>query len=72
MWTVGQRNFDLNHAVEERTGRRHWAQGGLLYNVLLALFFEWGIGHLDVDLERVWRGEKDWREALRVTATGGT
>ena len=35
-----------------------------LYNALLAAFFEWGIAIYDVELERVWRGEKNWREAL--------
>ena len=35
-----------------------------LYNALLAAFFEWGIAIYDVELERVWRGEKGWGEAL--------
>jgi NADPH-dependent stearoyl-CoA 9-desaturase len=35
-----------------------------LYNTALALFFEWGIAVYDVELERVWRGEKSWSEAL--------
>ncbi|WP_086668475.1 fatty acid desaturase family protein [Lentzea kentuckyensis] len=30
----------------------------------LAMFFEWGITIYDVELERAWRGEKSWREAL--------
>ncbi|MFC3891260.1 fatty acid desaturase family protein [Lentzea rhizosphaerae] len=34
------------------------------YNVALAMFFEWGITIYDVELERAWRGEKSWREAL--------
>jgi len=35
-----------------------------LYNAVLAAFFEWGIAIYDVELERVWRGEKRWQEAL--------
>jgi linoleoyl-CoA desaturase len=35
-----------------------------LYNVVLAVFFEWGIAIYDVELERAWRGEKSWGEAL--------
>ena len=35
-----------------------------LYNAALAAFFEWGIAIYDVELERVWRGEKRWNEAL--------
>jgi NADPH-dependent stearoyl-CoA 9-desaturase len=35
-----------------------------LYNAVLAAFFEWGIAIYDVELERVWRGEKRWNEAL--------
>ena len=31
---------------------------------VLAAFFEWGIAIYDVELERAWRGEKPWREAL--------
>jgi linoleoyl-CoA desaturase len=34
------------------------------YNLLLAAFFEYGIAIYDVELERVWRGQKSWREAL--------
>jgi fatty acid desaturase len=34
------------------------------YNAVLAAFFEWGIAIYDVELERAWRGEKPWREAL--------
>jgi fatty acid desaturase len=35
-----------------------------LYNALLASLFEWGIAIYDVELERAWRGEKSWSEAL--------
>ena len=35
-----------------------------LYNAALAIFFEWGIAIYDVELERAWRGEKSWGEAL--------
>ena len=35
-----------------------------LYNLVLAALFEWGIAIYDVELERVWRGEKSWAEAL--------
>ncbi|PKK16103.1 acyl-CoA desaturase [Thermomonospora sp. CIF 1] len=35
------------------------------YNALLALFFEYGIAIYDAELERVAKGEKDAREALR-------
>ncbi|WP_408610621.1 fatty acid desaturase family protein, partial [Lentzea terrae] len=34
------------------------------YNLVLAMFFEWGITIYDVELERAWRGEKSWRTAL--------
>jgi linoleoyl-CoA desaturase len=35
-----------------------------LYNAMLAAFFEWGIAIYDVELERAWRGEKGWGDAL--------
>ncbi|MEV8517712.1 acyl-CoA desaturase [Dactylosporangium sp. NPDC051484] len=35
-----------------------------LYNAALAVAFEWGIAIYDVELERAWRGEKRWGEAL--------
>ncbi len=35
-----------------------------LYNAVLATLFEWGIAIYDVELERAWRGEKSWGEAL--------
>lgn len=34
------------------------------YNAVLATFFEWGIAIYDVELERAWRGEKSWGQAL--------
>ncbi|GII24823.1 fatty acid desaturase family protein [Planosporangium mesophilum] len=40
-----------------------------LYNAILAAFFEWGIAIYDAELERAWRGEKSWTEAL--TQLGG-
>jgi len=36
-----------------------------LYNAVLAAFFEYGIAIYDAELERVWRGDKSWRDALR-------
>jgi linoleoyl-CoA desaturase len=35
-----------------------------LYNGVLAMFFEWGIAVYDAEIERAWRGEKSWGEAL--------
>jgi len=35
-----------------------------VYNLVLAVLFEWGIAIYDVELERAWRGEKSWAEAL--------
>ncbi|GAA2593213.1 acyl-CoA desaturase [Dactylosporangium fulvum] len=35
-----------------------------IYNAALALAFEWGIAIYDVELERAWRGEKRWSEAM--------
>jgi NADPH-dependent stearoyl-CoA 9-desaturase len=35
-----------------------------IYNAVLAAFFEFGIAIYDVELERAWRGQKPWREAL--------
>jgi linoleoyl-CoA desaturase len=35
-----------------------------LYNAVLAMFFEWGIAVYDAEIERAWRGEKSWGEAL--------
>jgi fatty acid desaturase len=40
-----------------------------IYNAVLATVFEWGIAIYDVELERAWRGEKSWAEAL--TQLGG-
>jgi linoleoyl-CoA desaturase len=31
-----------------------------VYNLLLAVFFEWGIAVYDTEIERAWRGEKSW------------
>jgi fatty acid desaturase len=35
-----------------------------VYNAILAAGFEWGIAIYDVELERAFRGEKPWAEAL--------
>jgi fatty acid desaturase len=40
-----------------------------IYNLVLATLFEWGIAIYDVELERAWRGEKGWADAL--TQLGG-
>ncbi|KLL10059.1 fatty acid desaturase family protein [Protofrankia coriariae] len=40
-----------------------------LYNLMLAMVFEWGIAIYDSELERAWRGEKSWAETLAQLST---
>ncbi|WP_250282769.1 fatty acid desaturase family protein, partial [Frankia sp. CiP1_Cm_nod2] len=40
-----------------------------LYNLMLAVVFEWGIAIYDSELERAWRGEKNWAETLTQLST---
>jgi linoleoyl-CoA desaturase len=35
-----------------------------VYNLALAVFFEWGIAVYDTEIERAWRGEKSWSATL--------
>jgi fatty acid desaturase len=58
---------DIGYSAMRVTPEQPWHPVYLaqpLYNALLATFFEWGIAIYDVELERAWRGEKSWREAL--------
>jgi fatty acid desaturase len=48
---------------EQRWSPVHLAQP--IYNVVLAVMFEYGIAVYDAELERAWRGEKGWREVFR-------
>jgi linoleoyl-CoA desaturase len=58
---------DIGYAVLRVSPEQPWHPVYLaqpVYNTLLAAFFEWGIAIYDVELERAWRGDKSWREAL--------
>ncbi|MGC9671437.1 fatty acid desaturase family protein [Planosporangium sp. 12N6] len=58
---------DIGYAVLRISPEQPWHPVYLaqpVYNALLAAFFEWGIAIYDVELERAWRGEKSWTEAL--------
>jgi NADPH-dependent stearoyl-CoA 9-desaturase len=67
-WTnVLGKDRDIGYAVLRVNPEQPWRPvhlGQPLINAALAAFFEWGIAIYDVELERVWRGEKSWREAL--------
>lgn len=67
-WTnVLGKDRDIGYAVMRVNPEQPWHPvhlGQPLFNAALAAFFEWGIAVYDVELERVWRGEKSWRVAL--------
>jgi linoleoyl-CoA desaturase len=58
---------DIGYAALRVSAEQPWHPVYLtqpIYNAILAAFFEWGIAIYDVELERAWRGEKSWAEAL--------
>jgi fatty acid desaturase len=58
---------DIGYSTMRVTPQQPWHPIYLtqpIYNAVLAAFFEWGIAIYDVELERAWRGEKSWRQAL--------
>jgi linoleoyl-CoA desaturase len=58
---------DIGYSVMRVTPEQPWHPVYLaqpIYNAILATFFEWGIAIYDVELERAWRGDKSWSEAL--------
>jgi linoleoyl-CoA desaturase len=67
-WTnVLGRDRDIGYSAMRVSPEQRWHPVYLfqpLYNLLLALFFEYGIAVYDVELERIPTGEKDPREAL--------
>ncbi|MDQ4125273.1 MAG: acyl-CoA desaturase, partial [Actinomycetota bacterium] len=66
------RDKDLGYEIMRIDPHQRWHPVYLLqpfYNVLLMLFFEWGVAFHDLDLEAVRKGEKD-REDLREELKG--
>jgi fatty acid desaturase len=67
-WTnVLGRDRDIGYSAMRVSPEQRWHPIYLaqpLYNVLLALFFEYGIAVFDVELERIPAGEKSLKEAL--------
>jgi linoleoyl-CoA desaturase len=58
---------DIGYSMLRVSPEQPWHPIYLLqpfYNVWLATVFEWGIAIYDVEIERVLRGDKPWREAL--------
>src|SRR5688500_18538101 len=63
---------DLGYEIMRIDPHQKWHPVYLLqpfYNVLLMLFFEWGVAFHDLDLEAVRKGEKD-KDALREELKG--
>jgi NADPH-dependent stearoyl-CoA 9-desaturase len=59
---------DLGYEIMRIDPHQRWHPVYLLqpfYNVLLMLFFEWGVAFHDLDLEAVRRGEKDKRQLVK-------
>lgn len=67
-WTnVLGRDRDIGYATMRVNPQQPWHPVYLaqpLINAALAMFFEYGIAIYDIELERVWRGQKSWRTAL--------
>jgi fatty acid desaturase len=67
-WTnVIGRDRDIGYSALRVHPEQPWHPVYLVqpvYNLILAALFEYGIAIYDVELERVWRGEKSWRQAL--------
>ncbi|CAO5249689.1 fatty acid desaturase family protein [Frankia sp. AgKG'84/4] len=60
------RDRDLGYSILRVSPEQPWNPVYLaqpLYNLVLAALFEWGIAIYDVEIERVFRGEKSWDEA---------
>ena len=61
------RDRDLGYSMLRVTPEQPWHPVHLaqpLYNLALAVVFEWGIALYDVQIERTWRREKDLDETL--------
>ena len=62
------RDRDVGYGMLRVSPRQRWHPVYLaqpLYNLGLALVFEWGIAIYDCEIERAWRGERDWVETGR-------
>ncbi|GAA2086691.1 fatty acid desaturase family protein [Actinomadura alba] len=72
-WTnVLGKDRDIGYSAMRVSPEQRWYPVHLFqpfYNVLLALFFEYGIAIYDLELERIPSGEKDLREALTQLRT---
>jgi len=58
---IGQDN-DVGYGILRVTREQKWRPthlGNPVWNALLALFFEWGVGLHDLDIEEIRRGKKD-------------
>lgn len=61
------RDRDLGYSILRVTPEQPWSPVYLaqpLYNLGLAVTFEWGIALFDVEIEKAFRGEKEWSDTL--------
>ena len=61
------RDRDLGYSILRVTPEQPWHPVHMaqpLYNLALAVVFEWGIALYDVEIEKVWRREKDLDQTL--------
>ncbi|TMB90079.1 MAG: acyl-CoA desaturase [Chloroflexi bacterium] len=65
-WTnVVGRDRDIGYSILRMDERQRWHPlnlGQPLYNVLLSVFFQWGVAFHDIEIEKVRSGEKSWRQ----------
>src|SRR5664280_2766241 len=62
------RDNDVGYGILRVTRDQKWRPshiGNPVWNVLLALFFEWGVSLHDLDLEAIRKGTKDKKELRR-------
>ncbi|WP_238434799.1 acyl-CoA desaturase [Frankia sp. AgB1.8] len=62
---VEGRDRDLGFGILRMTPAQRWRPIHVvqpLYNLGLAMTFEWGIAIFDLELDRFWSGDKSWRE----------
>lgn len=67
-WTnvVGM-DRDVGYGILRMSEEQKWTPYNLgqpLWNLLLAVFFEWGVGLHDLEVEKLVAGEKTWKESV--------
>lgn len=56
---------DVGYGILRMADAQPWYPGALLqpvYAFLLMVFFEWGVGLHDLEADRIWQGERKWKE----------